>query len=86
MMNADLLISGGSVVDGTGEPLFAADVAVQDGRIAEIGAIDPPKGIPVLDATGLIVAPGFIDIHSHSDFTLVVDPRAMSQDYARRDP
>ena len=79
MMDADLLISGGSVVDGTGEPLFAADVAVQDGRIAEIGAIDPPKGIPVLDATGLIVAPGFIDIHSHSDFTLVVDPRAMSQ-------
>jgi len=80
-MNIDLLISGGSVVDGTGKPACVADVAVQDGRIAEIGtiAIEQPAGIPVLDATGLIVAPGFIDIHSHSDFTLVVDPRAMSQ-------
>ena len=79
MMDTDLLISGGSVVDGTGKPPFAADVAVQDGRIAEIGAIEQRAEIPVLDATGLIVAPGFIDIHSHSDFTLVVDPRAMSQ-------
>ena len=74
----DLLIRDGTVVDGTGKSPYQADVAIQEGRIAEVGTVGEPEGVPVLDARGLFVAPGFIDIHSHSDFTLIVDPRAVS--------
>ena len=74
----DLIIRGGTVVDGTGKPGFAADVAVEDGRIREIGRFESSPDTPTLDATGCLVAPGFIDIHSHSDYTLLVDPRAVS--------
>ena len=79
----DLLIQGGTVVDGTGAPPMRADVAIQDGRIVAIGDLTSTDDTPapdatVLDARGLTVAPGFIDIHSHSDFTLLVDPRAVS--------
>lgn len=74
----DLLIQGGMVVDGAGAAPFRGDVAVRQGRIVEVGAIPVQEGVPVLNAQGLLVAPGFIDIHSHSDFTLLVDPRAVS--------
>ncbi len=67
------------VVDGTGAPRFKADVGVQDGSIVAIGDLGDVESARRLDATGLLVAPGFIDIHSHSDFTLLVDPRAQSQ-------
>src|SRR5437867_1999264 len=77
-MNIDLLISQGTIVDGTGSQPFHADLAIKDGKIYDVGVIPKQEGVPVLDAQGLLVAPGFIDIHSHSDFTLVVDPRAMS--------
>lgn len=77
-MNVDLLIRGGTVVDGTGGEPYRADVAVHQGRIAQIGEFEVPPGTATLEAEGLVVAPGFIDIHSHSDFTLVVDPRAVS--------
>jgi N-acyl-D-amino-acid deacylase len=76
-MSLDLLIRGGSIHDGSGKPSFVADVAIKDGRIVEIGAVTAPTA-RVLDAGGLVVAPGFIDIHSHSDYTLMVDPRAVS--------
>lgn len=78
MIECDLLIRGGSVVDGRGAPPFAADIAIKNGRIAAVGKIDAPAETPALSAAGLLVAPGFIDIHSHSDFTLLVDPRAVS--------
>ena len=84
----DLLIRGGLVVDGTGAPPFAADLLVTDGRILDIlpasdeasGRPDHPAAsdLPLIDASGCLVTPGFIDIHSHSDFTLLVDPRAVS--------
>ncbi len=77
-MEFDLLVRGGTVVDGSGARPFAADVAVKEGRIAAVGALDCGEDVPVLDAGGLLVAPGFIDIHSHSDLTLVIDPRAVS--------
>jgi N-acyl-D-amino-acid deacylase len=78
-MSIDLLITGGEVIDGTGRPSYRGDVAVRDGKIVDVGILEPPPGTPTLDAKGLVVTPGFIDIHSHSDFTLVVDPRAVSQ-------
>ena len=72
----DLVIRNGTVLDGTGGDPVRADVAVRDGRIAAVGEVD---GAAVeLDAAGRFVAPGFIDIHSHSDYTLLVDPRAVS--------
>ena len=77
-MQADLLIHDGTVIDGTAAPPFRADVAIKDGRILDIGTIEKQAGVPCIDAQGLFVAPGFIDIHSHSDFTLILDPRAMS--------
>ncbi|MGE0130281.1 MAG: amidohydrolase family protein [Blastocatellales bacterium] len=61
----DLIISRGRVVDGTGNPWFEADIAVKNGRIAEIGRIDPARAAKTVDAKGLIVAPGFIDVHTH---------------------
>ena len=77
-MGIDLLISGGTVIDGTGHEPRRADLAIKDGRIVEIGDIPGLVDAPSLDASGLLVTPGFIDVHSHSDFTLTIDPRAVS--------
>ena len=77
-MSCDLILRGGEVVDGTGKPPFRADLAVKDGRISEVGLIGEAESAAELDVAGLWVCPGIIDIHSHSDFTLIVDPRAMS--------
>ncbi len=74
----ELIVRGGTVVDGTGAPGIRADVGVEDGRIAAIGSLAGAESVRSLDAGGMVVAPGFIDIHSHSDFTLLVDPRAQS--------
>ena len=76
-MKPEIVIRDGTVLDGTGGKPFAADVAVAGGAVAAIGRIEAP-GETEIDAAGLYVAPGFIDIHSHSDFTLLVDPRAVS--------
>ena len=68
----DLLIKKGRIVDGSGNPWFCADVGVNDGSIAAIGRIED-KAERVIDAEGLYVSPGFIDVHCHADFT-VLDP------------
>jgi N-acyl-D-amino-acid deacylase len=73
----DILIKGGWVLDGNGNPWFRADVAVEDGRITAVGDIGCGAET-VINARGLIVAPGFIDIHNHSDVALVADGRAES--------
>ena len=80
-MSIDLLVIGGMVYDGTGKAPFRADIAIENGKIKEVGAIGKLENVPSLDATGHAVSPGFIDIHSHSDFTLAVDPRAKSSIY-----
>lgn len=74
----DILIRGGQVVDGTGAPGRAADLAIRGDRIAAIGSGLTGEARRVIDARGQVVAPGFIDIHTHSDFTLPVNPRAES--------
>jgi N-acyl-D-amino-acid deacylase len=79
-MAYDLVIRNGTIFDGSGSAPTRANVAIAEGVIREIGKPDA-GGADVLDAEGLFVAPGFIDIHSHSDFTLLVDPRAMSSVY-----
>ena len=63
----DLLIRGGTVIDGTKAPRYEADVGVVAGRIAAIGALDGHTADTVLEAAGRIVAPGFIDSHTHDD-------------------
>ncbi len=76
-MTPELIIRNGTVFDGLGNPGIRADVAVHQGRIVEVGRFDG-SGVREIDASGLYLSPGFIDIHSHSDFTLLVDPRAVS--------
>jgi len=71
----DLLIRGGSVIDGTGAPARTADIAVRDGLIAGIGRIDA-DATEVIDADGLLVTPGFVDVHTHYDAQLHWDPTA----------
>lgn len=74
----DLVVAGGLVVDGTGAAQRVADVAIQDGRIAAIGRVDGAGARRVLDARGLVVAPGLIDAHTHYDPQLTLDPFASS--------
>jgi N-acyl-D-amino-acid deacylase len=74
----DLVIRGGTVFDGTGAPGAEADIAIVADRIAAVGPRLPGRGRDELDARGLAVAPGFIDIHSHADGSLSADPRAES--------
>ena len=74
----DILIRNGWVVDGTGTPRRRADVAVTGDRIVEVGLLEGAQATMVLDAQGCVVTPGFVDMHSHADFTLPVLPTADS--------
>ncbi len=69
----DLVIRGGSVVDGSGSPVREADVAIDAGRIAAVGAVSA-RGREELDARGLLVTPGFVDVHTHYDGQVTWDP------------
>jgi len=78
-MDFDLIIRGGTIVDGTGAAGWTGDVGVRGGRIAALDrAVDGPAA-RVIDARGHVVAPGFIDIKTHSDFTLPINPKAESK-------
>ena len=77
----DYMFRGGTVIDGTGELPFKADVAVKDGKIAAIGCGVKGRAEQVMDVSGLAVAPGFIDFHSHSDTSFLIDDRAESKIY-----
>lgn len=69
----DLVIRGGRVIDGSGSPWVRADVGVRNGRIVEVGSV-AERGATELDATDLVVCPGFTDMHTHSDIQLLVHP------------
>src|SRR5579883_1864697 len=80
IMSYDLLIRNGTVVDGSGAPRRQADVAVKDGIIAEIGKVSGGAA-RVIDAGGLIVAPGFVDPHTHYDAQICWDPQITSSSW-----
>src|SRR6201982_696513 len=75
----DVLLRGGTVFDGSGSAGVACDVAVADGRITAIGPNIAGNAHKIIDAKNLAVAPGFIDIKTHSDFTLPINPKAESK-------
>src|SRR5215470_19543500 len=75
----DLIIRNGHVIDGTGSPWYAADVAIRSGRIAAIGNLARARAPRIIDAHGQVVAPGFIDMLGQSELTLLLDPRAPSK-------
>ncbi len=74
----DLVITGGSILDGDGTPAVSADIGIRDGRIASIGNLSAAPAARRIDAAGLTVAPGFIDMHNHSDYTILLEPKAES--------
>ncbi len=78
-MSEDIFIRGGTLIDGTGNPGVRADLAIRDGRIAAIGDDITPGGARLIEAAGKVVAPGFIDIKTHSDWTLPLMPQAESK-------
>src|SRR5436309_2735790 len=75
-MAFDVVIRGGRVLDGTGAPWRVADVGIRGGKIAEVGRVGRAKSARAIDASGTYVAPGFIDIHTHSDIGILVEPTA----------
>ena len=75
----DVLITGGQVIDGTGAPPVRADVGIRGDRIVEVGALAGRPAGRTIDATGLVVSPGFIDLHTHSEMPLLADGTAQSK-------
>src|SRR5260221_4637785 len=78
-MKFDVLLRGGRLFDGSGAPGQVGDLAVQGGKIAALGGTIAGEATTVIDAGGLAVAPGFIDIKTHSDFVLPINPTADSK-------
>ncbi|NMB12262.1 MAG: amidohydrolase family protein, partial [Firmicutes bacterium] len=74
MTAVDLLIEHGCIIDGTGNPRYRGDVAIKDGVVVEIGGLSDEIAKRVIDAEELVVCPGFIDVHTHSDLVLLADP------------
>ena len=80
-MPFDTLITSATVVDGTNSPRYEADVGLEDGEIAAIGSLPEAEAERRIDASGLVLAPGFIDMHTHSDLSLLDDPGGESMAY-----
>ena len=74
MADYDIIIKSGTIVDGTRTPRYVGDLAIKDGKIAQIGGLKGKTADRILDATGRIVAPGFIDLHTHYDAQIFWDP------------
>lgn len=70
----DLILKNGSVIDGTGRDAFSADIGIKGDRIARIGNLDSAEAEQVINISGKVVSPGFIDMHSHADATILAYP------------
>src|SRR5438477_3308626 len=77
----DVVISNGHIVDGTGSPWYSGDIGISDGKITAIGNLSDAQRNRTIDATGMVVAPGFIDMLGQSELTILVDPRLPSKIY-----
>ncbi|MFB0514840.1 MAG: amidohydrolase family protein, partial [Candidatus Bathyarchaeia archaeon] len=75
----DIIIKNAYVIDGTGSRRFKADIGIERSKIVRIGNLKPEKAAQNIDASRLAMSPGFIDMHSHSDFTLLINPKAESK-------
>ena len=75
----DLIIRNGHIIDGTGSPWYSGDLGIRDGRIAAIGVLSSAKAPKTIDAAGMVVAPGFIDMLGQSDLSILVNPRLPSK-------
>jgi dihydroorotase/N-acyl-D-amino-acid deacylase len=75
----DIVIRNGHIIDGTGSPWYSGDVGIRDGRIAQIGSLGNAQARDVIDATGLVVAPGFIDVLGQSELSMLVNPHLPSK-------
>lgn len=78
-MAFDILILNGTIVDGTGKPRYRSDLGICGDRIESIGSLSTVEAERIIDASGFVISPGFIDMHSHSDRTLLYEPRAESR-------
>src|SRR6202162_5280345 len=77
----DLVITNGHIIDGTGSPWYSGDIGIRDGKIAAIGNLSTATSKRTIDAHGMVVAPGFIDMLGQSEETILVDPRLPSKIY-----
>jgi N-acyl-D-amino-acid deacylase len=75
----DIVIRNGHIIDGTGSPWYAADIGIRDGRVARIGTLSKAQSRTTIDATGLTVAPGFIDMLGQSELSILVNPHVPSK-------
>lgn len=75
----DLLIKGGRIIDGSGGPSWTGDVGIRDGKVAALGSLEASNAKEAIDAKGLAVSPGFIDPHTHTDLSFMLDPAAQSK-------
>ncbi|MBZ0200394.1 MAG: hypothetical protein K8H86_11040, partial [Ignavibacteriaceae bacterium] len=75
----DLLIKNTNIIDGTGKPAFSGSIGIKEGKIVAIGNLNDVEAAYTIDGSGLYTAPGFIDIHSHTDTDLIFNPNAESK-------
>src|SRR5262249_19609979 len=77
----DVIIRNGHIIDGTGSPWYSGDVGIRAGKVIAIGDLQKATGKQTIDAAGMVVAPGFIDMLGQSEMTILVDPRLPSKIY-----